>query len=157
MPDVVFTENRSGMAQLERQLDRRLGAAVRELGELAQQRVSTPYPPASQPLTPPHMRSGGLHRAIFSRRVALLDWCFGVNSVAADPQRPQANRERLGLWMELGTGTHRTHPVGDGTVSGRPSEIVRSSVMRRPFLIPTLLEDGPRVLQRHLSGGDSGA
>lgn len=153
MADVVLTENRSFLSQFERLMDRRLGAATRELRDLAKDRVSTPYPPASAPLTPPHRRTGGLERAIFAKKLGPLEWGFGVDAVAADPSRPNANRERLGIWMELGTGTHRTHPDGDGGVTGRPSEIVRSSVERRPFLLPTLTQDGPRVVAKHLTGG----
>lgn len=144
--------NGAGVAQLERALNSQVGAAVRELRDLARARVNTPYPPASRPLSPPHRRTGGLQDAIFAKKIGLMDWAFGVDAVAADPERPTSNRERLGLWMELGTGLFRTHPNGSGGVVARPAEIVRSSVERRPFLIPTLLEDGPAVVRKHLGG-----
>lgn len=156
MPDVTATSTDSFVAQVERLLDRRLGAAVCELRDLAKQRLSTPYPPASQPLTPAHRRTGGLQEAVFAERTGPLEWSFGVNSVGPDQDRPGANRERLGLWMELGTGVHRTHPDGSGGVTSSPSPIVRSSVVRRPFLLPTLVEDGRRVVEKHL-GGAAGA
>lgn len=152
MPDVDYKQNVNFMPALERSLDRRLGAAVRELRDIARQAVSAPYPPASAPLTPPHRRSGGLQRAIFAQRLAPLDWAFGTDAVGPDPERPDANRERLGLWMELGTGVHRSHPDGSGGVVARPAEIVRSSVQRRPFLLPTLVNSGPGVIGKHLGG-----
>lgn len=152
MADVVVTESRTFIGQFERLLDRRLGAAVCELRDIAKASVGTPYPPASQPLTPPHRRTGGLQDAIFAERLGPLEWAFGVDAVAADPDRPGANRERLGLWMELGTGSHRTHPDGSGGVLSRPSEVIRSSVIRRPFLLPTLMEHGRRVIEKHLGG-----
>ena len=147
------TVNRTFVSSLESLLDRRLGAAVQELERLAKQRISTPYPPAAAPLTPAHRRTGGLQDAVFSQRAGAMDWVFGVDAVATDPARPNSNRERLGLWMELGTGVYRTHPDGKGGVTSRPAEVLRTSVQRRSFLLPTLVEDGPRVIARHLGGG----
>lgn len=156
MADVVLTSSAAFIGQVERMLDRKLGAAVRELRDRARQRVATPYPPASAPLTPPHRRTGGLQSAIFARKLGPMEWAFGVDSVGPDPERPGANRERLGLWMELGTGVYRSHPDGSGGVSSSPSPIVRSSVERRPYLLPTLVEDGRAVVIRHLGTAAEG-
>ena len=148
---VTVTVNRSFEPQLRQMIDVRLGRAVRTLREIVKSEVSSPYPPPSAPGTPPHRRTGGLKRAVFAEKVGQMDWVYGYRVVDADPDRPGSNRERLGLWMELGTGSHRRHPSGMGGMVSRPSPIVRTSMYPRPVLLPTLMQDGPRVIHFYLS------
>lgn len=44
-----------------------LGAAGRVMATNTKRDISTPYPPASRPGQPPHMRSGGLRSGVTSR------------------------------------------------------------------------------------------
>lgn len=151
--------NANFVPQLAQIIDQRLGRAVHALSEIAREKVGQPYPPASEPGEPPHRRTGGLQRAIFAEKSGQMDWVFGVRAVEANPERPGEVMDNLGLWMELGTGSHRrittqrdaagNPPARFGMVK-RPPEIVRTSVYPRPYLLPTLFNDGPRVIAFYL-------
>lgn len=156
--DVTVTFSKSGMAKLRQDIDRQLGKAVRELRDIARQSVSTPYPPSSAPYDPPHMRSGGLKRAIFAERIRQMDWAFGVRAV--QPDGSGRDRGNLGIWLELGTGYGRS-PFGEGTESTLPRSVNEdsaatgnfgSSMLPRPFLLPTFSQHGQRVINKHLGG-----
>lgn len=141
--------NSGFQSQLEALIEARLGRVVETLRDIAKDRMDQPYPPAAQPYNYPHKRTGGLQEAVFAEPIGDMEWAFGVHVVKPDPDRPDNNRERLGLWRELGTGGHRrmTDMSVKGTVrlQKRPAEIVRTSTLPNPFLIPTLMHDGPRV------------
>lgn len=137
---------------LEQAIDDALGRATNKLADICRSEMSGHYPPASRPGQPPHLRTGGARAAVFCERVDDMEWVYGYRVVGADPKRPNANRERLGLWLELGTGVHRSHPDGQGGILPAPSPIVRTSVEPRPVLLPTLLNSGPGVLASHLRG-----
>lgn len=158
--DVDVRMNRSGEAQLRRLIDARIGSAVRELRDVCRASVGTPYPPASEPFTPPHRRSGGLQRAIFAERIRQMDWALGVRRVEPHDGRPGSDRSYLGLWLELGTGLGREpFPVGAQSILPRGNREDSaatghggSSMAPRPFLVPVLVEQGPGILRRHLGG-----
>lgn len=134
-------------------MDARLGRVVRDLRDKCKEKVGEPYPPSSEPFSPPHKRTGGLQKAIFAARIGSMDWAFGVKKVAPDPARPSSNREDLGLWLELGTGEHRLPlPAGSsGTVPPISGE--RTSMYPRPYLLVTLLENRDNVAEDLFRGG----
>jgi hypothetical protein len=150
--DATVTINPGFLPTLVEAIDGALGNAVNELADICRSEMSGSYPPASSPGEPPHMRTGGAREAIFCSRVDDMEWVYGYRMVMADPDRPNANRERLGLWLELGTGVYRSHPDGKGGISPAASPVVRTSVEPRPVLLPTLLNSGPDVLASHLGG-----
>ena len=146
--------NRQFEGEIASILDKQLGAVVGELRDEAKDAVGTPFPPQSTPGSPPHKRSGGLQDAIFSEKSGNLNWVFGVQQVDNDNGR---ERDDLGLWMELGTGDHReSFPDGTTSVAAIPHDTATtghgSGVAPRPFLIPTLINKGPGVAQKHFSG-----
>lgn len=141
--------------QLNEILDGKLGELASDLKDEARNVVGTPFPPASQPGTPPHKRTGGFQEAIFCERVASLEWVYGVKQVLSDDGR---ERRDLGLWMELGTGRfRRAFPAGATSVASIPHDTATtghgSGVQPRPFLLPTLMNHGPRLAQQGFGGG----
>ena len=89
-----------------------------------------------------------------------MDWAFGTRRVAPDPKRPGSDRAYLGLWLELGTG-HGREDFSQGAQSilprGKQEDSATtgnygSSMLPRPFLVPTLMNSGPGVLAKHLGG-----
>jgi hypothetical protein len=108
-------------------IDKGLGAAVTELRDKVKEDISTLFPPASEPGTPPHRRTGGLHEAVFAERAEPMHWAYGYGPVA--PARPGSDRTKLGIWLELGTLT-----MDD-----------------RPILMKTLMVDGPAAINKHLT------
>jgi hypothetical protein len=147
------------MPELTTMLDLRMGRAVHTLRNVLREKLNIPYPPASRPGQPPHKRTGGLRRSVFAKRIRKMEWALGFRKVMPDPKRPTANREWLGLWMEMGTGRFRT-PFAMGTQSILPQNTgentattgTKTSVAPRPSLLPTVIEDGPRVLGFYLRG-----
>lgn len=162
------TINARFLPTIYRLVDRRIGAGVRALRDICKAKVSTPYPPASNPGDPAHRRTGAYQRAIFASRVGLCDWVYGVREVSPDPKKPGSNRGWLGLWLELGTGKHR-QPMPNGSLSVLPRGSVpmwfgdkqentahtghRTSMGPRPVLLPTLVNDGPTVFAALMGGG----
>lgn len=146
--------NRKFAPQLRKIVDARIGASARELRDVMKARLSFPYPPSSRPGESPHRRTGGLRKAVFASKIAQMDWAVGVRKVAPDPTRhPPADRSWLGLWMELGTGLHKA-PFPPGTLgTAPPGRSGLTSVHPRPFIIPTLMIDGPRILNKNLASG----
>ena len=134
--------NPAFLQALLQQADRALGAAVREMRDTVKERVADPYPPVSEPGTPPHRRTGGLQDAVFAERIAQGEWAYGYREV------PDRGAQR-GLWMELGTGHHRRAPDGEGGTRMNPSG-GNTSVEFRPVLLPVLMESGARAVEKHL-------
>ena len=162
---VVVTWNRSFMPTIRNHLDLRIGMIVRSLRDICRNYVSTPYPPASAPGSPAHRRSGAYRRAIFAGKISQMDWFYGVREV--DPRPTGRNRGWLGLWLELGTGSHR-QPFPTNTTSIMPRGNIpmwfsgstaedtattgtRTSMAARPVLLPTLAMHGPSVAISYLS------
>lgn len=147
------------MPQLTTMIDQRMGRAMHTLRNILRENLNTPYPPASRPGQFPHRRTGGLRRSVFAKRIRKMEWAIGFRKVFPDPSRPNANREWLGLWMEMGTGRFR-QPFAAGAMSILPRNSGENtattgsmtSVAPRPSLLPTVLNEGPRVFKFYLRG-----
>lgn len=151
---------RASLNALETMIDQRVGEIAQDLALICRLKVSSPFPPSSVPGEYPHLRSGGLRDAIFAQRIRKMHWAFGVKAVKPDPSRPKSNRENLGLWLEFGTsGAREPFPEGaQSTVKrGRRENSAKTGrgqteMEARPFLIPTVVEHGPRLAAARMGG-----
>lgn len=94
------------------------------LQKLVRQRISTPWPPASRPNNPPHLRTGNLRRGIIvnrgrrfeRRRWSLVGW---------------SGRAIYGYYHEIGI------------------DYARVGIQRRPHLVPTFRRNAGKI-GRHM-------
>lgn len=153
------TMNSRFVGDVVRMIDARMGKIAAELRDEVEQELSTPYPPASKPGEPPHVRTGGLRAAVFYSRVKPADYVVGFRRVSRDPDRPNSDRSLLAIWTELGTGVHRQpFPAGsNSTMAKKPADTAttgsRSSMEPRPVLIPVLMRNRQRIMENLTRGG----
>lgn len=155
-----LTDTAGFIVQLTDLLDAKMGSAMKEMRDVARQKVNEPYPPASQPFSPAHKRTGAYRRSLFVSRISKMYWAFGTRRVSPAPGG--GDRSLLGLWLEKGTGGHR-EPFESGSFTRlqsnqRGSNLdtaetgVGGRMAPRPVLMPTLIIDGPRIFAAHFGG-----
>jgi len=91
---------------LEKELQKNMEQAADYLAQKTQEAIATPYPPASSPGNPPHLRSGDLQRSVHPvlmpnsfKVVADMPYAlmleFGTSKMAARPfLRPTFEKEK---------------------------------------------------------------
>ena len=112
-------------SEVKSTLERRLSAT---LSRIARQLISIPYPPASPPGQPPHMRTGNLRRGLVARVDVDVDEDFNVQI-------------RNAIIMAPGVPYFRF--VNDGT----------SKMNARPFVEPArqqFFQEANRIIRRIL-------
>lgn len=154
---VKIVSNPKFLPELMKVCNQVSGDIARGLHDEMKRKTAVPFPPASAPGQPPRKRTGGLNKAIFVKRMGVADWAVGVNKVTTKNDTG-GQRELLGLWLELGTGDHRQpFPEGAKSVGGGIDSAQtgngRSSMAPRPFIMNTLVQSGPSLARRAISGG----
>lgn len=156
----VVKMNSRFIGDVVRMVDARMGKIAAQMRDEIEQELSTPYPPASNPGEPPHLRTGGLKASVFSSRIKAGEYVWGFRRVSRDPARPKSDRSLLGIWTELGTGVHRT-PFSPGvfsTVQKNNANTAKtgaggSSMAPRPVLIPVLMRNLASIRANLTRGG----